>query len=121
MDSVADTLEQQSAPDYLRRAATAATVGNVLEIYDFIAFGIFAIPISVDRNFGEFNPADAVSMVLEAAVAALTRNGFNADLLNPLWALRDQRIMQAQRTVERYLHLGSIQNVLRENSELVGK
>lgn len=46
MDSVADTLEQQTAPDYLRRAATAATVGNVLEIYDFIAFGIFAIPIS---------------------------------------------------------------------------
>jgi hypothetical protein len=71
MDSVADMLEQQSAPDYLRRAATAATVGNVLEIYD--------------------------------------------------GALRDQRITQAQRTVERYLHLGSIQNVLRDNSELVGK
>lgn len=71
MDSVADMLEQQSAPDYLRRAATAATVGNVLEIYD--------------------------------------------------GALRDQRITQAQGTVERYLHLGSIQNVLRENSELVGK
>ncbi|MCO8310853.1 MULTISPECIES: glutamate-cysteine ligase family protein [Pseudomonas] len=77
--------------------------------------------VLVDRNFGEFNPADAVSMVLGAAAAALTRNGFNADLLNPLWALRDQRITQAQRTVERYLQLGSIQNVLRENSELVGK
>lgn len=46
MNSVVDTLEQQPAPASLRRAATAATVGNVLEIYDFIAFGIFAIPIS---------------------------------------------------------------------------
>ncbi|KPC57535.1 Major facilitator superfamily permease [Pseudomonas amygdali pv. morsprunorum] len=46
MNSVASMMEQQSAPASLRRAAAAATVGNVLEIYDFIAFGIFAIPIS---------------------------------------------------------------------------
>jgi MFS transporter, MHS family, proline/betaine transporter len=29
-----------------RRAVAAASVGNVLEIYDFIAYGIFAVPIS---------------------------------------------------------------------------
>lgn len=46
MNSAVDMLEQQIATHDLRRAATAATVGNVLEIYDFIAFGIFAIPIS---------------------------------------------------------------------------
>lgn len=46
MNSVVNTLDQQPAPASLRRAAAAATIGNVLEIYDFIAFGIFAIPIS---------------------------------------------------------------------------
>lgn len=29
-----------------RRAVAAASVGNILEIYDFIAYGIFAVPIS---------------------------------------------------------------------------
>ena len=29
-----------------RRAVIAATIGNVLEIYDFIIFGIFAVAIS---------------------------------------------------------------------------
>ncbi|WP_296228898.1 MFS transporter [Ralstonia sp. UBA689] len=29
-----------------RRAVVAASIGNVLEIYDFIAFGIFAVPIA---------------------------------------------------------------------------
>jgi len=33
-------------PSHGRRALVAASVGNVLEIYDFIAYGIFAIPIS---------------------------------------------------------------------------
>lgn len=29
-----------------RRAVAAASIGNILEIYDFIAYGIFAVPIS---------------------------------------------------------------------------
>lgn len=37
---------QPQSKTQARRAAIAATMGNLLEIYDFIAYGIFAVPIS---------------------------------------------------------------------------
>lgn len=37
---------QGTDPKTQRRAVIAATLGNVLEIYDFIIFGIFAVAIS---------------------------------------------------------------------------
>lgn len=43
-----DTHTQDAAPDIkmLRRTVFAATLGNVLEIYDFVIFAIFAVAIS---------------------------------------------------------------------------
>ncbi|SDV47190.1 MFS transporter [Chitinasiproducens palmae] len=45
-NSVTSELSEDSIAARQRRTIIAATVGNVLEIYDFLAFAIFAVPIS---------------------------------------------------------------------------
>ncbi|HMO28108.1 MFS transporter [Enterovirga sp.] len=60
------------------RAVAAATVGNILEIYDFIAYGIFAVPIS--HTFFPVNSDFAALMLTFLTFAA----GF---LARPLGAL----------------------------------
>ncbi|CAH2784807.1 MAG: Uncharacterized MFS-type transporter [uncultured Paraburkholderia sp.] len=61
-----------------QRAVAAALVGNVLEIYDFIAYGIFAVPIS-----HTFSPASSefAALILTFITFAI---GF---LVHPLGAL----------------------------------
>jgi len=44
--SIQATAGAQADASVRRRAVVAASIGNVLEIYDFIAFGIFAVPIA---------------------------------------------------------------------------
>lgn len=45
-DTIGKTVTATDSRPQARRAAIGATMGNLLEIYDFIAYGIFAVPIS---------------------------------------------------------------------------
>lgn len=60
------------------RALVATTVGNLLEVYDFVAYGIFAVPISK-----AFFPADSESVSLLLTFLTFA-SGF---LVRPIGAL----------------------------------
>lgn len=73
----------------------------------------------MDRHFDTFSPASAVESVLSVCSTSLSRHGFNEDMLKPLWNLLAKREMPAEQTIRDYQNSGSIQNVLKQRSNLI--
>ena len=102
MTGSANTSRTTSAP---RRTVAAASFGNVLEIYDFIVYGIFAIPIS-KTFFPEASAQNALILTfLTFAAGFLSRPlgafvlGRYADRCGRKKALSLTRILMALGTV----------------------
>lgn len=73
----------------------------------------------LDRHFDTMSPADVAETVLTFCAESLTKYGFNAQLLQPLWVLLNKRELPAETTLREYSQSGSIKSILKSRTQLI--